>query len=708
MILIDANILYYCQQNKLIKYEILESVSLSESENKSLENVKDTSLSNLSALFESQDNENKEILDADLVNWIKKIDTKEFENKITAISKMNSKIAIGLSSGHLYFGEKLVIQYDSSVTCLNFTFPFLSLATSSGLIQIYNGSRLIYQHNHTSVVNQIFFKNVIYCHDGNNNLVIITPDKKNPKINEDGHQKKNKSHFNEKKEQFDNLNAPFVFSKYLFISDENILYAKTKNNFSSILNLERPIIDFCFSDNGGILFILEQMKIKIIDFITYNVIKEIGCFSTEDSKIQFKNNSLFFTNKRLNVIKNILSQFELDLKPKEIVLEENKFFINREKEELDVTGEQDNELVELFNTKKENSKIKNRIYSDSDEFEKRPHSDYEENDVLNLESRTIKNRTYIHSDDEENDFINSETKKIKNRPYRDYDELENNFTDSENKIKNKIAKNIVKEGNVELMRYNEHGFVLLKQGSVSLYEVIFHDNSRRGFTVHYNEKSNICDFSKFGLVISTEKKISFYEKGVHKWSKEIDKIIETDGKIKIVRIEKNIHILVENDILDILIEMDLHGQVKSIFDIEPANMVEKKGKYLLILNGNKLSIILNNQFKIVNLIGNVNFLHIEKDEIFYANDIFLYKIFGNISKRIYKLESKRILTIIYENIVILNKLLPSPDVEYVKIEENKDEIAEIMETDDLLLDDEPVSRFSNVPKKIKKFNPLQK
>ncbi|KRH94260.1 hypothetical protein M153_317000710 [Pseudoloma neurophilia] len=778
MFYIDDGKIFYCSRNKLITYELphdfadkliedgtktgdfitIETrpgeVNKENTDISKNEAIKDTSLSGLSGLFESQEKSTCQIFDTVNSASFKKISENDYDSDITAITKVGSKLAVGTFSGDLYFDNNKIASLGLAITSLSSDQSYFLLGTDSGVIQLYENGHIIYKHTHTSPINQVYFSanKEIYVHDKMSRLVIIKP-------NLSGNNKKDskgREIFTEEKNQYDNLEKPFVFYKHLFIADKKVLYAKTKNNFSSLINLKEEIIDFCFSETGGILFILEKFTIKVIDFYSYKMIREIDIRTDENGKISFYNNVIFFTNERLNAIPNVLNRNELFHEPRRIVFEENKHIIRINPELPESDDQVADYAVELFNKQ---PKAPTRVVYSDDE------SDAVETAIPQPPSRQTTTR-YQVSDDYNLDDLHSDDLPIPPTNARarvfDIGPRETNildFSSDEDYVSEKEPKAVFKpqikpgvtfygdvnqpgtisqtqpfksyiiaEGNIKLLRYNDIGFILLKKGSVALFEFIFHDSMRSSFTINCKNHSRIADFSDHGAVLCSDEHISLYEESYKKWTKTITQLLsenlptttvlsnlkKSDDKDaqkhigivpKAVRITNLIYLLLSDHTNDTLLVLYKSGKVKNIFDIPSVNMFEVQNDIFCFLQKSQLTIHKKDDIKTLSLNGPVNFLHIEENQIYYGNSQYLYKMTNNMSERIFKIEKRCILTIIKNNIVILNNLLPVPDVEFLRIETSQDEQEESLLKNETQTA-EPILQFDHLPKKVRKFNPF--
>lgn len=683
MIFYDDEIIYFVKESKLIHYKLKvnhashEDANLMEQDKLNIME-KETELEDL---FVSQQSEKMQVIERNTAEkYLDQIDEYDYESDITSITKIEYKLAIGLINGELFFDKQKVLSLDFAITALHYNAPFFVIGSASGQIQIYSQGKLCFEHWHISPINQVAFIDKLYLHDKSNRLIIIEPEINNITGNNPLELTQSKNVTNTQKtkqEQYDNLNMPFkLFNQYFFIADNNILYAKTVNNFSSIIELNNQIVDFCFNTNGGILFLLEATRIKIINFYNYELIREIMVFNCENGKIFYANNILFYSNYELNLIKNILSDEEQNIKPKKILLEENRFYISKSKE-LPESDSEDKELLDLFTTKPR----KRKIYDYSDELD----------EIYKEVSVEDKNKKFNEKNNENDYYMSDLNKKT------EYKELYN--------------PEIIQEEDVRLLCYNEYGFLICKQDvSINLMELVYHDSSIPSKIIHCKNMSDKGAFDNIGMLISTDTLISYYE-NEKKWEKDISEFPDLHGKkIKFLRLCNYLYIIVETIYsYESLIILYRNSRLKCIIDLPPVSMFQVKNNILLILSRCILHVYDKEEYKRIETCGKVNFITVDTNKsIYYANEQFLYKIDNRLSKRILKCANKHILCLLNKNLIILNKLLPVPDVEYLKV----DDINEYDEDIEFKSITENVQksyeRFENVPKKVRKYNPLQK
>lgn len=612
--------------------------------------------------------------------YMQKVDTYEYPSVITAMVCMKHKLVVGTNDGSLFFDRKHVVTFDAQISALFYSEPFLVLATSAGLIQIYKDKRICFKHWHRAPVNQIFFTNIIYLHDGSNRLVIMKPylhlsilEQALPETSAqhkaaDLHSRKNATEGSvEHEELFDNLKHPFkVFNNYIFIADDCFLYVKTANNFVSYLKLDNEVVDFAFSYNGGIMFLMEKHKIKIVDFNAKKVLREIRILSCTGGRLLFINNSLVYSNHQLNLIKDVLNFEEQEKKMKELILQEDYFYVRKSREEV-VQSSDDEELKELF-------------YSVESTKENRRNNDAAD---------SVSSSKPDQKTPEDNSIVGPEEPK--------------NISNDKICIPGKIQEN-----NVILLCYNEIGFLMCKQDDlVNLIELIFHDRMISKKIIHCKIKCDRGCFDLHSVFLSTNKTIAYYE-DAFKWQMDISTIDGcNDGKIKFLAIAKHLYVVIENSTHDSLVIMCRNGDVREIYDLPRTTAFIVKNEVILYVSESKLFICEEKSIKHVQLVGPVNFLTIDANKnIYYANNMYIYKVCHYMSKRLLKHANKLIICYYEGRFISLNKLLPTPDVEYLKVEEKKCNVEEPV-SENNFQKQSVYDRFANVPKKTKKYNPLK-
>lgn len=614
--------------------------------------------------------------------YLVKVDEYEYSSTITAMVLLKHKLVIGTAEGKLFFNQSQVLALDAQISALFYNEPFLVIATNAGLIQIYSNKHICFQYWHRSPVNQIAFTNLIYVHDGNSRLVVIDPVLSLSKLQRNlgdasGQNDElciDKTHGavsgqKKREEQFDNLNFPFhFFDKYLFISDDNILYTKTVNNFSSLIKLDEKIVDFTFSTNGGILFLLEEGRIKIVDFCEQEVIREIRIYRGDAGRILYHNNALLYGKDKLNIIKDVLDTAEQAKKMKEIVLQENRFYVRRKTENVPSSSE-DEELRDLFH-KQERRNTDKRGEHANDEIS--AEEEYGEEHAMN---DTASDRQVVVT-----------------------------------KESHVWTSGRVHENNVILLSYNETGFLLCKQDvSVNLIELVFHDHMISNKIIHCKLKSDKGCFDADGVLLSTQTILTYHE-DTKKWELDISAVEGLKGKkIKFLGLSEHVYVVVESTAYDSLIVLCKEGKIRDVYDLPRANTFVVKHGVILIVSSNQLFIYGDKHVRTVDLIGAVNFLCVDsRKRIYYANSEYIYRLENSMSKRLIQYTNKTILCYHDNTFIVLNKLFPVPDVEYLRVEEKtENEIRKEPKTT-YSNAQENHNRFENVPKRVRKYNPLQK
>lgn len=661
MLILKENLLYFSIHQKLLTYKLELESTTEKKEMSDLDRVKAELYGDDSCLV--------------------KVDEYEYSHKITAMISMKHKLIIGTEKGYVFFDKQHVIALDAQISALFFNDPFFIVATTAGLLQIYNKKHLCFQFWHRSPINQVTFTNVIYIQDGSNRLVLIEPVLSTgpllPSASGDAFRSDTRTVSNQKKkeEQFDNLNYPFkVHDKCIFITDDSVLYAKTANNFSSLLKLDGKVEDFTFSTNGGILFILEERKIKVIDFNTRDILREIRVFNCKSGKILYFKNALLYSNEKLNLIRDVLSVEEQKAKMKEIVLEENRFYV-RKRVETFISDSEDEDLKNLFKYKerKDEEFSDEGVSAEKEDFAENYDTTAEKKDYLeNYDTITTKKEVGVES-------------------------------------LARVAGSI-QEGSVILLSYNETGFLLCKQDvSVNLIELVFHDHMISNKVIHCRNKSTMGSFDQKGVLLGTETLLTYYE-DEKEWDLDISTIQGlTNKKIKLLRISRLLYVLVENISHDSMVVLHRNGTTKDIYDLPQADTFVVKNEMLLVLASNRLLIFDEESSCVCDLIGQVNFLTIGAErQIYYANANYIYKLDRFLSRRLLTHANKTILCFHDDNFIVLNKLVPVPDVEYLKVEEKAEPKIPCEDTKQERMSQSSYNRFENVPKRTRKYNPLQK
>ncbi|TBU19493.1 hypothetical protein CWI42_020030 [Ordospora colligata] len=86
---------------------------------------------------------------------------------------------------------------------------------------------------------------------------------------------------------YDIVRPSLVYKNYVFASERNMLYCKTRNAFSTYLVVDGKICEYVFSENGGVLFVRCGEEVSVFDFNSKDVVKRMrfsGMFVYDDDR----------------------------------------------------------------------------------------------------------------------------------------------------------------------------------------------------------------------------------------------------------------------------------------------------------------------------------------------------------------------------------------------------------------------------------------
>lgn len=106
------------------------------------------------------------------------------------------------------------------------------------------------------------------------------------------------------KKTYDMRNPCLKYKNYVFASERNMLYCRTRTAFAVYISLRSPVHDYKFSENGGIVFVQCGNVVNVIDFNERCMLREVkvdGEFVYDDDR-----NRIIKLDSDITAIDNVL------------------------------------------------------------------------------------------------------------------------------------------------------------------------------------------------------------------------------------------------------------------------------------------------------------------------------------------------------------------------------------------------------------------
>lgn len=445
---------------------------------------------------------------------------------------------------------------------------------------------------------------------------------------------------------------------YIFASERNMLYCRTRNAFATYLTIEKAISSYTFSMNGGILFAQCRDDVYIIEFNTRKIIKKIdvpGRFLYDDDR----NRLVWFDGKKFSSIENVLE--------KEYGGMEDVMFRGDELAEKKIRVEEavDEGSLERCKGEEERRRVQKRRYFKASET-------YEASEWSSNEER----KRMIDSDE--------------------YSE------EVGEKSKTRDSGQMPKEEADNLLCYNSEGYMICIRGESSdRVEVIYHDISRRKIEVPGICGCVLGSFCKDNIVVGNGKKI-YYTGEFSKWEKEIEARMVSVSEKMVVVFSGILQVfgLDGTEVFNCLVP-DVHAMCSRL------DTIAVFCRELILID-------LFKSTERLFLPSPVDFACFdEAGRIFYRVDGRMYQVYKGLPVRVCEVQT-RPLAVVRGSVISLGasqKLFPSPHVEYTKFDvfdpfEVRNTVSEAKE--------EVVPSLENQENKVaeasksKRYNPLGK
>ncbi|KAG5859529.1 hypothetical protein KMI_06g10530 [Encephalitozoon hellem] len=449
------------------------------------------------------------------------------------------------------------------------------------------------------------------------------------------------------------------YKNYIFASERNMLYCRTRNAFATYMTTEKPISDYAFSMKGGILFAQCRDGVHVIDFNSRKTIKKIdvpGRFVYDDDR----NRVVWFDGKKFASIENILEG--LDGGMEDVVFRGDGLVEKKVRIE-----EEDEWPAERHRGDEERRRTPKRKY-----FRVCGESGYESS-----EWRSNEERKKMVDSDEYSEELEHESKAVASIP----------------------TQKAEMEG---LLCYNSEGYMVCIRGESSdRVEVIYHDVSRRKIEV-----SGVCgyvlgSFCKDNIVVGNGKKIFFYTGKSPMWEKEVEaKMVSISERIVVIfssvlQVFRHDGAEIFNCLIPDVHAMCCHLEVIAVFCRE---------------------LILIDLFKSTErffLPSPVDFACFDEiGRIFYRIDGRIYQVYKGLPVRVCEVLTQP-LAVVRGNVISLGssrRLFPSPYVEYTRFD-----VFDPFGTKNKVSEAKEEAAPSNVSQgnrtaeggKVKRYNPLE-
>lgn len=505
-----------------------------------------------------------------------------------------------------------------------------------------------------------------------------------------------------KETRYDMGITQLAYKGYVFASEKNKLFCKTRQALASYLETETKIHEFRFSDNGGVVFIRLYDKIQIYEFNSKDLIKEIeidlDCFLYCDST----NRLIGWSKKKIETIDNVLEGEYEEMKGVKFDKSEiqvKKVLVDSEEECEPKMMKDIQVLLDLKENNEANKKKKDKkklILKDLKKEEKKKRKIIEESD----EDTPIFEHT--QNDEETLKGLFGESRQIPTRK-KIIDEEE------------EVELFPIQSTSSSLLHYNGEGFLIsLKASHYSKVELKFHDATLR--PVEIEDKAFCSQGTFYGrkIVLFSQETVYFYD-GVLLWSKKMKAKKVCISEKYIIVYSKLVHLInfngdeVFNFYLPSLTSLSLCGSTLVTF-----------GKFVSFVDLSEDKPRLINE---LNIPEKVSWSFCDTN-VFYkmGNDIYL--LYFGLSTQVAK-DVEYPLAVIKGNLISLKSkdhILPTPHIEFKPIELiNSNEVVsftqkrEIIESksfeeEDLFSDDLENQTNTLEPQnqscKSKKFNPF--
>lgn len=283
------------------------------------------------------------------------------------------------------------------------------------------------------------------------------------------------------------------YKNYMFASERNMLYCKTRSAFATYITLDDPISDYVFSTNGGVLFVRCGGAVHAIEFNTRKALRKIeveGEFVYDDDR----NRIVWVSGGKVGSVEDVL---EGEHKEMDDILFREDGLVEKK---VRMGEEMDPEVASRYADCESRSAVRKRKYFKANEEWLGEPEEWQKRDE--------RRGTVIESDEE------PEGENAEDKPALSVQALH------------------TKEGG--LLCYNSEGYMVHIQGEgPSRIEVNYHDVARRKIEMPGIDGCIIGSFCKNSVIVGDGRKI-FYTGPSHRWEREVKARIVCAGENMVV------------------------------------------------------------------------------------------------------------------------------------------------------------------------------
>nr|AGE95507.1 hypothetical protein ECU02_0870 [Encephalitozoon cuniculi] len=461
------------------------------------------------------------------------------------------------------------------------------------------------------------------------------------------------------KKTYDIKGPKLRYKNYIFASERNMLYCRTRSAFATCLTVEKPISDYVFSMNGGTLFAQCRDTVYVIEFNTKKTLKEMdvpGRFVYDDER----NRLVWFDGRRFHSIDDIV---ENGCRGMEDIVFRGDGLVEKK---IRVGEETDENVVERHDNYGTPRKSQKRKYFGV----------YRENRDEGLDGR--------RDDEEKRRMIESDEHS---------EEPGIGCTAG-------TSRAVLEMEAGSLLCYNSEGYMTcIRSEGCDRIEVNYHDVSRRKIEVPGISGCTMGDFCKENVVVGDGRKI-FYIGLSSRWEREVEARAIAVSEKMVVVLSEELHIfgLDGSEIFSCLIP-DVHAVCSR------SDTIAVFSRELILIN-------LFRSTERFLLPSPVDFACFdESGRIFYRIRGKMYYLYKGLSVRACEVPTQP-LTVFKGNVISLGssrRLFPSPHVEYTRFDvfdplRPKDDVVREEGSSEKVIDvNKPVEVSKN-----KRYNPLSK
>ncbi|ADM11080.1 uncharacterized protein Eint_020810 [Encephalitozoon intestinalis ATCC 50506] len=460
------------------------------------------------------------------------------------------------------------------------------------------------------------------------------------------------------KKTYDIKNPKLAYKNYIFASERNMLYCKTRNAFATYLTTEKPISGYTFSMNGGVLFAQCRDTVDVVDFNTKKVVKKVevaGKFVYDDVRDRL----VWFDGKRLVAVENVL---EREYKGMDGIMFREDGLVEKK---IKIDEEMDENIVEKYR---------------EDGLWKKP----------------PKRKYFRASSEGENGLGEGGEEK---KEVVDPDEW---VEEAKTKGKDSLGRSKLEAEPGSLLCYNTEGYMTCigdeERGRI---EINYHDVSRRRIEVDGIQGCTIGSFCQDNIIVGNGKKI-FYIGPSSRWEKEVEASIVSVSEKMVVSFSGELRVF------------GLDGSEMLNCLIPDVSAICCRSDIIVVFSREIIVIDLFKSTERFFLPSPVDFACFDEGEkVFYRINGKMYQLYKGLSVRVCE-APKQPLAVFKGNVISLGpsrRLFPSPHVEYTQFDvfdpcRSKEPMGST-EDEEVLCSEDYENKNVEVSKS-KRYNPLKK